>query len=401
MIKTLRRFSRVKPQLFTKISKKIFKKLKCYYSLRKKGVSFLDVFIAGKLPYFSFFLPFKSLPFRLKKNSFLRFAKLSTVAVLLLAMTVDFNGFLPLDKVEAENKSSVISLVPQKDQENEPAEILNVPSIEETVSTQMQIQKSIDTDREIKKQDDKDTKKGKEGDKKETFIVSTLSEKEIIEIKERAKRYKELLETDSVKRGVIRKIFVNSYDVYYINTAVNYSTFLCFFDSFTLSDVVLGSLIFDVDLYPQSNCLILFPKAPFKNTNLTVFINKKPYHFILKEVSNSKDADFRVDIEKSPDKIPDIQLLIKMLYKEQVLDPYMSFCKITRPSCKQDICKHIDAVMEVVAPSYIKGYKIRNFEKPIIPVDAYFTAETDDYYFIFSTKKTTHIKVGEQEYEIY
>lgn len=276
-------------------------------------------------------------------------------------------------------------------------------SVEELQGEPQALEQVTTTTTSASQENTRERGKDSSGRKLQSFTkIHTLSEKEILDIKEKAKKYKELLEEDKVKKGIIRKIYVNEYQVFQVNTAVNYATFLCFFSSFTLNDVVLGASIFEVDIYEKKNCLILFPRNQFKNTNLTVFIENKPYHFILKEVSNSKEADFRVDVEKSPEGLPDIQTLLRMMYKETIFEPYMSYCRLIKANCKEEICKSIDVVLEVLAPVYMKGFKINKTKsKEVEFLNVYYMAETDDYYFVFSTDKTARVKVNNTIYEIY
>lgn len=332
-------------------------------------------YVLSKIPYFTF-------NFNFKISSVKKFFLLRKIVLLFLATVF----------VVSVNDKQVSTFAQQND------DVEKIQKDSQATEQTVTLTPMFSQDKETKEKEKETSKRQQQSFTK----IHTLSEKEILDIKEKAKKYKELLEEDSVKRGIIRKIYVNEHQVFQINTAVNYATFICFFSQFTLNDVVLGASIFDVDIYEKRNCLILFPRNPFKNTNLTVFLNGKPYHFVLKEVSNSKEADFRVDVEKSPDELPDIQTLLRMMYKETVFEPYMSYCRLVKSNCKEEICKSIDVVLEVLAPVYMKGFKIsKQKDKRVEFLNPYYIAETDDYYFVFSTEKSIKAKIDNTVYEIH
>ncbi len=403
-----------------KEEKKENEKKKVTYSyLKEKGITFKDC-ILGHIPYNDFLFKALSVPFSFLKFSYsgiknviektftvvnIKFKSLAvktvTVAIVFFVGMVNHSVF-SLEQNQTTKKDSSETVTQQEAPEvNSPTStVINTTlppaDLENLIETK--VKQVMETEKTPK--DKKDAKQDKNKNILDASIMP-LSKKEITEIKEKAFEYKELLEKDRVKEGIIRKIFVNTKNVYRIYSSVGYSTFICFFDKFTLSDVVIGSTIFNVDLYPERNCLILFPTSPFKNTNLTVFINKEPYHFLVQEVFNKNTLDFRVDVEKSPEKLPDISLLVKMLYKENVPDSYSSYCRIVNPKCNNQFCKsNVESVLEVLAPVYIKGYKIKK-NGNISAVSPYFEAETDNYKFLFFTEKTSKVIRDNEEYEIY
>lgn len=125
-------------------------------------------------------------------------------------------------------------------------------------------------------------------------IPPDVKDEDIKNMKKRASEVKELIESERVIKPKIRNIVSLPRAVPEIYLAHGYSTIITLPYAFTLEDVALGDMsLFNIEA--RGSHLVIFPTAPFKNTNMTIFSADGGVHqFILVENSNAAEADFRV-----------------------------------------------------------------------------------------------------------
>jgi hypothetical protein len=129
-----------------------------------------------------------------------------------------------------------------------------------------------------------------------------LPEKDIMEMKDRARRLKPIIEKD---RELTRMKIIDIEEVPGIvprlRLAYGYGSVLNLPFSFAGEDVAIGAREkFNIEI--KDNSLVIFPIKEFKATNLIVFERKDmatvPHHYLLVEDAASGEADLTVNIKR-------------------------------------------------------------------------------------------------------
>jgi hypothetical protein len=234
----------------------------------------------------------------------------------------------------------------------------------------------------------------------ETLLL--LKPGEIEEIKKKALEYRKVMETEPIPSGIIRDLFVDDRHVYEIRTQVNYSTVIRFPEGtkISLSDVVGNTDRFVIDEYDKGNALLIFPVAPFKATNMTVFAGKKAYHFLLIEEMDRRHCDFRVDVHYATENMLTVTEILRMLIKEHIPDtPEVRYAgaRMLSPLCRadNDTCRMVVAILDIERPD-MRAYKFRDEEKRIKPFGAmYQTRHNGFLYAIYNGSRGRVVVNGE------
>ncbi len=129
-----------------------------------------------------------------------------------------------------------------------------------------------------------------------------LPEKDIVEMKEKVRRVKPLIEKDcELSRMRVRDIDEVPGVVPTIRLAYGYGSVINLPYSFGVDDIAIGSREkFSIEV--RGNSLIIFPVKEFKSTNIIVFERSEgeevPHHYLLVEDGASGEADLTVTVTR-------------------------------------------------------------------------------------------------------
>lgn len=231
-----------------------------------------------------------------------------------------------------------------------------------------------------------------------------LPVEEILKIKKKAIETRRAVDTETIPSGVIRSIYTDVKSINEIRTSVNYLTVLVLPEKIQDSDIVIGSQRFIINLY-DNRYILIYPTAPFKATNMTVFMNNKPLHFLLKEEAQASHCDYRVDVFLNNESTLTTAEMLKVLIDEIVPDTSRyrgAGATVSKPTCTSEACRKVVRVMEVKYPRYVKGFKIKIADNETIkPKGELQYAVHQGFLYVFYPSPKGHILINDRDYEIF
>ena len=179
-------------------------------------------------------------------------------------------------------------------------------------------------------------KKKRESDKMKEIqeVIFPLTPEEVREIRKKSESIKKAKEEEENRQGKVKVIYYDPFEVPKVFTAVNYAITVCFWNEIKEEDeVVVGSENFQVEVIKGGKCLAIFPQKEFKETNVTVFVDDSPVHFVVREVYDQKDIDVCVFFKQKPDVSGDE--FLKKVVEGVIEDELKKFTYVKEPDAKE------------------------------------------------------------------
>ena len=181
-----------------------------------------------------------------------------------------------------------------------------------------------------------DEKKKKEDDRMKEIQESIfpLTPEEVREIRKKSESVKKAKEEEELRQGKVRVVYYDPFEVPRVFTAVNYALIVCFWNEIKEGEeVVVGSENFQVEVIKGGKCLAIFPQKEFKETNVTVFVDDFPVHFVVREVYDQKSVDVCVLFKQKPDVSGDE--FLKKVVGGVIEDELKKFTYVKEPDAKE------------------------------------------------------------------
>lgn len=231
----------------------------------------------------------------------------------------------------------------------------------------------------------------------EELIESWMIENgQVDKAKAKARTYQEHIEKEVVPKGRVRTVYTPLDEAEIpIKCSVNYSTLIRLPGTLTEKDIAMGNKErFGLEIYQDGRTLVLYPKMPFKATNVHLMLDggNKLLHLLLEENGNRTEVDYQVNIMFPPTQGPDPGKLMRWISYDKL--PANAFevsggmgASLTKVNKKLGSGITVIRRLEVNRPERMVGYalQIPSYSKDSIkPIDAAYHGELSaGEYFVF------------------